>query len=633
MEWLLLPLLVIILVPIGRRIYVGHKALERPLNERQPVELDALILAARFGKPVEEGQDDGFRTGREAPPGSVQDTPDWGVPPFAESDESRDRLWALAAAGQGAWYGTGALGDLAEIDENVYAAMSQLAGKQLETIGDLHQYISEWPSFEMGDSLPEGALNKLMGHLAEPAVAENIRNLGIPVEMPDVSNMAGYDLILNHDHAVNVKTVSDVASLSHHFDKYPDIPVVVPGDMTGLPEDAIHLAATDALELLEAKIQAGSDNVVLVDDALSHADMVEHADAVGDGWAGNIDLDGIGSGVPLITVALSGLREVRLLIDDRTEFETAFKNLALDVAGTGLGGIGGAKAGALMGSAFAPGVGTVVGALVGGITGAIAGRAVTNSVKTAPFQEACDEYDRVAATAKTEQEEVQLAVTSRFQTKQEQIETHLIEEAAVESRGISQIADRLSDECRPIGELRLSEARAIVERAFMDLRTDRAALESLYEDIPWLNRVLWPTSLTGRAQVSMKRLDRLTKLLTTQVGALLGGRSSQTLSASESERLLRLVTAVGVATDEVFDRLVEWQKKRLASEAGLRKMVEDARTRLVEKRYLAMKELVRKLEECQQEAQERLRPLVEEFERAQDRLRQEADRLGLELEV
>lgn len=104
------------------------------------------------------------------------------------------------------------------------------------------------------------------------------------------------------------------------------------------------------------------------------------------------DID-IAGHVPVVTLALSSFREVRLLAKDKTDYLTSLKNIALDATGAGVGALAGGKAGAIVGSAICPGIGTIVGGMVGAIGGAIGGRTLTNKVKMKPLNDAIANYE------------------------------------------------------------------------------------------------------------------------------------------------------------------------------------------------------------------------------------------------
>lgn len=115
------------------------------------------------------------------------------------------------------------------------------------------------------------------------------------------------------------------------------------------------------------------------------------------------DLD-VSGHIPVITIAISSYREFNLLIDDKTDTLTSLKNIGLDAAGAGGGGLVGAKAGAMIGSIFGP-VGTVIGGIGGSIFGAMGGRAITNNIKQRPLKKAIEDYQYNAELMKEETKE------------------------------------------------------------------------------------------------------------------------------------------------------------------------------------------------------------------------------------
>ena len=112
------------------------------------------------------------------------------------------------------------------------------------------------------------------------------------------------------------------------------------------------------------------------------------------------DLDFSGH-IPVMTIAISSFREYNLLIDKKTDAISSLKNIGLDAAGAGAGGLLGAKAGAIAGSLFGP-IGTLVGGIIGGIGGAMGGRAITNEIKRIPLKNAIEEYQSNAVQMRNE---------------------------------------------------------------------------------------------------------------------------------------------------------------------------------------------------------------------------------------
>lgn len=105
--------------------------------------------------------------------------------------------------------------------------------------------------------------------------------------------------------------------------------------------------------------------------------------------ATDIDITGH---IPVVTIALSSFREFQLLSDDKTDYISSLKNIALDAVGAGVGGVAGAKGGAIIGSFFGP-IGTAIGGGIGAVIGAIGGRMATNKAKRIPLDNAIKAYE------------------------------------------------------------------------------------------------------------------------------------------------------------------------------------------------------------------------------------------------
>lgn len=175
-------------------------------------------------------------------------------------------------------------------------------------------------------------------------------------------------------------------------------------------------------------------------------EMLSSASTVDVSELGNMTDVDITGHVPVITIALSSFREFQLLSDEKTDYITSLKNIALDAVGAGGGAIVGAKAGAVAGSFFGP-IGTVVGGILGGIGGAIGGRAITNNIKTQPLKNAIVEYESQYALMKSETEEKSRGTARNIKTfsenkRDEFHESPVLEEIPIvdTAQAVSQIA-------------------------------------------------------------------------------------------------------------------------------------------------------------------------------------------------
>lgn len=141
-------------------------------------------------------------------------------------------------------------------------------------------------------------------------------------------------------------------------------------------------------------------------------DLSSSLGEIKDGFANSIDVDSLtdvtdldfSGHIPVVTIAMSSFREFQLLAKNKTDALSSLKNIGLDAAGSGVGGLAGVKAGALAGTLFGP-VGTVIGGILGGIGGAIGGRMISNEVKQAPLKNAISSYQSNYSTMTRETEQ------------------------------------------------------------------------------------------------------------------------------------------------------------------------------------------------------------------------------------
>ena len=82
----------------------------------------------------------------------------------------------------------------------------------------------------LGGDAPAGAENHHRGYVAEYLVATRLAGQGHQVELPDSSNNAGFDLIVDGT-PCQVKCLTDIGGLVEHFERYPDIPVYVNAEL------------------------------------------------------------------------------------------------------------------------------------------------------------------------------------------------------------------------------------------------------------------------------------------------------------------------------------------------------------------------------------------------------------------
>lgn len=287
--------------------------------------------------------------------------------------------WASALADGAIIPGLEVWSRWASVDESVFHAFSHLTHEQINGVADLLKVV-ELKNYSV-DS--EGFFRMLKGHVGEYHVLQHFEAAGASVTMPFHPNHPEFDLTVNGTD-LNVKTVVDAGrALSAHLSNY-DSSVVVPFDSANIPADALHFDPTSGMGGLE---NIADHKGIIVDHALSLHDVANQtSDAL------DVAADpGVHMHFPWVTAAVSTFRESMLIIEGNTDLARAAKNVALDTTAVGGGGFVGAKAGAAIGALFGP-VGAVVGGLLGGAAGAMGGRKISNAIKSAPLNEAKENY-------------------------------------------------------------------------------------------------------------------------------------------------------------------------------------------------------------------------------------------------
>ena len=213
------------------------------------------------------------------------------------------------------------------VDKFVYEGMSKLTGENFDNIVDLSKKVQSY-NHNFWDGLSDSGLSKLGGHIGESYAAETLQSKGLDVNWAQKSNQAGWDLLVD-GHEINVKTVADANTLSKHFNDYPDIPVIIPGDATNIPEQALYISSESGFEELDKIVKEGAENIVVVDPSLSAQEIMSHTEEATDFLTGAVE--STESFIPFITMGLSSTREVRLLMKGHTSVLNSAKNLGLDV--------------------------------------------------------------------------------------------------------------------------------------------------------------------------------------------------------------------------------------------------------------------------------------------------------------
>lgn len=255
----------------------------------------------------------------------------------------------------------GGLWTLAQIDGTVLDAM---------TFASAGNPDSFWRLREVAEGMEDnvGAATRLSGYVAEQQVALDLASGGHVVEFPEDSNQAGFDLIVDGS-PVQVKCSLDADYVLEHFERYPDIPVVVNAEL--------------AAEL-------GDHPMVFVDQGLTHAGVNEATDSTVEALADFGDADDL-LPVPMLSLAFAAYRNFGDLEAGRIDEGTFAARTGVDAAARAIGGGTGAVIGGALGSVVGP-AGTAVGAALGSFLGSVAGGTGADTINR---EAACDARDRV----------------------------------------------------------------------------------------------------------------------------------------------------------------------------------------------------------------------------------------------
>ena len=203
---------------------------------------------------------------------------------------------------------------------------------------------------DLGGNAVAGAESQLRGYVAEQLVATRLAEQGHQVEIPDSSNNAGFDLIVDGT-PCQVKCLTDISGLVEHFERYPDIPVYVNAELADRILQSDYEWA-DKVSFVEGYDRETTETIM--------QQSLDAGAALGD------------LSVPVFAVAVSAARNVHAWWKGQLSLQDLPFEVAVDGAVKGTltaaGGFAGQSVGLLL---FGP-AGAVVFAAVGG-TGALFG--------------------------------------------------------------------------------------------------------------------------------------------------------------------------------------------------------------------------------------------------------------------
>lgn len=254
-----------------------------------------------------------------------------------------------------------------QIDPEVIAAADFCSTMDIHSGFDFARYIDQHVSGMNAESLT-GFKYRLMGYVGEQRVATLLSDQGHVVEVATTANQPVWDLMVD-GHAVNVKTVADIAEIKATALAHPDVTYIVPIDARGtLTDNMQRLGGFSHHQMQHATDQAIIDTSPM--DAIDSAAM--H--------------------LPIIPLVFSIVRN-RKAVQQGRDVEVAAKHVVLDTLGRGGGAGLGALIGGTVGTLAGP-VGTVVGTALGGMLGSLLGAHYVDELKKIPLKKAIHLFEQ-----------------------------------------------------------------------------------------------------------------------------------------------------------------------------------------------------------------------------------------------
>lgn len=255
----------------------------------------------------------------------------------------------------------------ASIDPAIIRAVDSASEEHIRNGWDLANYIHAHLS-ALSEPAKEGAINRLLGYVGEQKVAAILSEQGHLVEMADKANQPIWDLLVDGN-MVNVKTVSDIASIQDIASQHPDVTFVVPEDANG--------EAVGNIVKLEGFGYEDTKNSL--HEAVSQA-------------TGEPALNSLLYHIPWVTISATLYRRFQSIRAGQaldSALRMAGIELICNTAGVCIGG----KIGAASGSLFGP-LGTLIGTIAGAVLGRIVGGEIATELKLGKFRTCMTEFEQ-----------------------------------------------------------------------------------------------------------------------------------------------------------------------------------------------------------------------------------------------
>jgi uncharacterized membrane-anchored protein YhcB (DUF1043 family) len=532
-----------------------------------------------------------------------------------------DKYAAFSVAGESSYMGASAMGNLLQVDEKVYAALSHLAGEELTTIADLNKYLGGYEQNWYG-GLKDAGINKVQGHIAEYDIIERLRESSIDVKFPEHSNEPGLDFIANGI-PYNPKNVGDMSSIYKHFREYPEISVITHDGVERLPGDVLSLDPSQGIGQLADLSIGDVEGRIVIDPDLSYDAIVSQTESATDAILGNV-----GGHIPLITLGLSSFRELKLLSKKDTDIANSFKNVGLDVLGTGGGVIAGGKIGGVIGTAIFPGAGTVIGVIIGGVAGGITGRLGSNKLKKRKMEQALKEY-KSDRNIFIKEHKKQTAEFDKLFKDYIGNETGKLKEMGDRSRKkIDTLYTELLQHENESYILNDNAINTLYEehktRLLKDINLIRNELESLSI---WM-KYIYPTEEYLELKVKDNNINNYIASLD-EYYQLLKTNADKFNQLEKTNLLFEILIECGYSIEDIHHRLQKLKNARTANANKFNSVIKNEKETLVKKRVHSYQKISKYIETTRKDLDKKLKPKISKIKKSQSELVKEMKRLGI----
>ena len=510
-------------------------------------------------------------------------------------------------------YGIDILDNYAAIDHHVYESMERFSGKEFDSFSDLSQQFSSYVN-NFWTGLPKQTIESLSGHLAEGYAAENIQKSGIEIKWPEHSNNSGWDLLLN-GHEVNVKIMKDTANSSFHYDKYPDIPIWINEDAKNIPEHA-HFYDPEHPEKLFQYLNSDTQNKMIVDESLNLTEMQEQIELSSDAFLGSADI--VDGHIPIITLALSGWREINLLEKSSTDVITSAKNLGLDVIGTSVGAFTGAKGGTVLGTLLFGPIGGALGGLAGAIYGAIKGREFSNEKKIENYKNALSRFEESSKELINIISNEDKKLTTQIKKIRREEEKKIEKLADIEKKYLIECLSKMKSHLLSSQILHKDESEKMLTPAINKISKLEKNILSEYRNLPFYEKNIFPTLNTWVLKECMSKIKKIKATLNSMIKQ----------NSLIKKDVIIILANMGLSRKEILNYMIKSNNAQRINESQVREVIYKSRERIMNRRKESIARILDLISNLTKDIKVRLKPLIDEVRNKASIASNEAKKLG-----